>query len=288
MLTADVIITIIINGLISASIYILIALGLNLLFGVSNVINFAHGDVVMLGGYAAVFFSTLLNLNFLSPIAAFFILGTFGIIAERLFFRPLRGRMLACIMLTMGLGTFLEGLVLAVFGSLHQGVPPTFAGLLVLGGATFPMQRMVIIPITAVAVTFLFIFLHHMKIGKAIRAVAQDSEASALQGINTDRIATITAFISFALAAISGVLVAPISSVYAEMGIMPMIKAFIIVIFGGLGSIVGCVFGGLILGFVESLGIFFAGSDIATIILFAILIFTLLIRPRGLMANGSV
>jgi branched-chain amino acid transport system permease protein len=278
------------NGIMLGINYALIALGLTLIFGILGIVNFTHGEMYMLGGYVAYYFFGHFGLNFLATlVVAAVVVGVLGVILEKFIFRPLTTRPkieLTSLIAAVGLAWVFQMLAVIVFGDLDKHVPSAFKGILRMGGVVITVERLTTILLGIALVVLLNLFLLKSKTGMAIRAVAQDKQAAALQGVSVDRISAIAFGIGCGLAATAGALVAPIFGVNPFMGSEVILKAFLVVILGGMGSIPGAMLGGLVLGFVESFGCLFFSVPTVMVLTFIIIIFILIIRPQGLLGHA--
>src|SRR5260370_2951025 len=265
------------------SIYILMALGLTLMFGMMHIINFAHGAVYMLGAFVIYYVFFRGGAPYFAAFAvAMVLLGIFGFLVERGIYRPIKGGIEPALVALLALSTFLEAAGYPVFGQLDKHVPPVFEGTRNVLGVRLSVERLMIIPIAAALVAGLYLFINKTKIGAAMRAIEQDKEAAALQGVNVHVINGLAFAIGFALAAASGALIAPIFKLDPMMGDQPLLKAFIIIILGGLGSIPGAILGGLMLGLIDSTVATALGAEPAFLLSFVFLILLLFFRPAGL------
>jgi len=280
----ELLIQALLNGFGLAVVYIVVALGLTLIFSILEVINFAHGEFYMLGGFAAYYLSAVGGLNYVATLVlAMLLVGLAGVVAERLVFRHLRGKTLNAFIVSLGLLWVLQATAQLSFGVLDKSVPSAVSGIVRLGGVIVSRERMFVI-LTAVAlIVGLYLFLKFTRTGQAMRAVAQDAEAAALQGVNIELTSALGFGIGCALAGAAGALLAPIFAVSPTMGALPVVKAFIIIIVGGMGSLPGAVLGGLLLGAVEGVGTLFMSSAAVNILGFLMVIAILLLRPRGLL-----
>lgn len=286
-MTASLLVQSAVIGLSIGSIYILMALGLTLMFGMMHIINFAHGAVYMLGAFVIyyVFFQWGAP-YFAALLGAMLLLGVFGYLVERGIYRPIKGGIEPTLVALLALSTFLEAAGYPVFGQLDKHVPPVFEGTRNVLGVMLSVERLVIIPIAAALVVGLYLFITKTKIGAAMRAIEQDKEAAALQGVNVHVINGLAFAIGFALAAASGALIAPIFKLDPMMGDQPLLKAFIIIILGGLGSIPGAILGGLMLGLIDSTVATALGAEPAFLLSFVFIILLLLFRPAGLFGHA--
>ena len=264
--------------------YALIAIGLTLIFGVMRIIQYAHGELYMLGAYALYYWFAVLGWPywlgvFVSAVAIF----TLGAVLQLVLFRPLHGKnILYPLAVSMGLIFIISSGGLLVFGTVVKGIPSVVSGGVMVLGAFYTYERMVISVFSAVLILGLWIFLQKTTMGMAMRAVSEDPEVSALQGINTRRIHWIAFGLGSALAAVAGCLMGTLLSIVPTMGFVATMKAFMIVIMGGLGSVVGALVGGLILGFIDSFVTTLISADIAYIMGFLVIFVVLVFRPSGL------
>jgi branched-chain amino acid transport system permease protein len=271
------------NALMLASIYMLMASGFTLIYSIMHIVNFAHGEIYMLGAFAVYYFSAEYHLNyFLALLLAVLAIGVLGILLERALFLPMQEAHLPQVILSLGLAMALQGIGSVAFGAGDKSVTGPFTSVLRFGGAAISMERLIIIPISAAIIVALFAFVKWTRTGQAMRAVAQDPDAAALQGIDVAFISCVAFGVGCALASAAGALIAPVFLVNPFMGGSVIMKAFIIICLGGMGSISGAAVGGLILGFVDSFGATIFSSSIASVMGFALLIIILLFRPQGL------
>lgn len=278
------------NGLVIGGSYALIGIGLTLIFGIMNVVNFAHGEFYMLGAY--LFFTALTVLKFPLPIAmmlAFLTVLLFGWAFERFLIRPLRSEPIESPMLmTIGLSILLQNLALLVWGGEAQTVPKLMNTTSVnIGPVVVSSDRLVILLVAILIIAGTHLFISRTKIGRGIRATFQDREAAEIVGVNIERIYALTFGFGAALAGAGGFLLAPIFLITPTMGIIAVGKSFAVVIIGGLGNINGAIVGGLLLGVVESLGAGYISSGYKDAFSFLVLILVLLLKPDGLLTKKS-
>ena len=273
-----------VNGLMAGSVYVLIALGMVLIYGVMHVLNFAHGVLFMVGGYACHFFFYKITHSYLLAILlAMAALAALGILLERAVFRPLHGNLRNQVIASLGLILLIENLVIALWGpNALQFKVPSAEILVPIGELRFPLQHLLIIAVTAVVVLLLGVFLKRTKAGTAIRAASQDRNAAMVVGIPVERVDWMTFAIGTALAALGGALVGPLFLVFPQMGDAPMVKGLAGILLGGMGSVPGAVIGGLLIGVVESLSTLVLPTDYRDSVAFAVMVLILLFRPRGL------
>lgn len=280
----------IINGVMLGLFYALIAVGLSLIFGILGVVNFAHGEMYMIGGFIAYFVVGKFGGNFfISILASLFIVGLIGVALEKMIFRPLTARPqmeLTSLIAAVGLAWILQMLAVIIFGELDKNVPSSFKGIINLWGTVFTLERMSVIIIGFLSILMLNLFLLRTKIGKAIRAVAQNKEGAALQGIHVNRITALAFGIGCGLAGVAGVLMAPIFGINPFVGNEVILKAFLVVILGGMGSISGALVGGLVLGFIESFCYLFFQVHTVSVITFVIILLILIFRPQGILGRA--
>jgi len=273
-----------VNGLMIGSIYVLIALGMVLIYGVMHVLNFAHGVLFMVGGYVCHFLFTRLTGSYaLAVLLSMAALALIGIALERGVFRPLQGNLRNQVIASLGLILAIENLVIALWGpnALQMKTPAT-EHLVSLGELRFPLQHLLIILITALVVAAMFAFLKWSKLGTALRATSQDRNAAMVVGIPVERVDMASFAIGTALAALGGALVGPLFLVFPQMGDAPMVKGLAGILLGGMGSVPGAVIGGMIIGVAESVSTLFLPTDYRDSVAFAIMVLILLVRPRGL------
>ncbi len=271
------------NGLCMGLNYALMALGLTLIFGMMHVVNFAHGEFFMLGGFCLFYLYGQLGINFfLAFMLTILILGLFGQLLERVVFRPITGQIRPQIIATLGVSLVLINMGYVVFGLKSKSVPSVIPGVTQILGTYIAKERIMAMVFSLILMGLLYYVLQRTKIGRAMRAVQQNAEAAALQGVNINRINSLGWGLATALAAAGGALLAPIFSIHPSMGYRPVCLAFVIVIIGGLGSIPGAFFGALIIGLVESFVGTLFGSEFAWGSIFLLAVLVILLRPKGL------
>jgi branched-chain amino acid transport system permease protein len=271
-------------GILLGGIYGLVSIGLNLIFGVIRVVNFAHGELVMLGMYGAFLAYSLLGIDpYLSVVIVVPALFLFGLIVQRLIIEPLQSESMMQMFATFALLTILQNVVLAITRGEGHNVPTKVGSLgLELGDIRVPATRLIIlIAVTAIAV-LLHLFLHRTLTGKSIRAVTQDRQAARLVGINVERTFMVTFGIGAALAGLAGALIAPIYTLAPGIGGNFILAAFAVVVLGGLGSVAGAYFGGMIVGIVEAFAGYYIDPELKQAIWFLIFLAVLVVRPTGL------
>ena len=275
------------NGLMLAGLYGLISAGVTLIFGVLHIVNFAQGAFLMLGAYLLYYVLTLFGLDFYSAfVLAVLAVGVLAILTERYLYHRfwLRGEVLPCLVLSIGLTQVMQNGPLIVFGITEKSVESVFTGVINLFGMRFSLERFMIIVVAYVIIASLIVFLSKTKRGQAMRAVAQDYDAARLLGINTKRIAMLGMFIGVGLSAVAGAIIAPVFSVNAYMGEFWMLKAFLVIVIGGLGSVPGAIYAAFLIGFVESFGLTYFGH-ITNVYLCVFVVLVLMVRPTGLFSG---
>jgi branched-chain amino acid transport system permease protein len=285
-MTFSFFIQVLVNGLMLGLTYVLIASGFSLIYGIMRLLNFAHGEFYMLGAFATYLLCEHLGVHyFISMALSMVIIGILGVLVYHFFFRPFRDEHDPSLVIALGIAMLIGGLALIIFGEKDKSVTPVFSGVIQVWGATLSKERVAVILAAIVLMAALTLYIKFSKTGQAMRAVAQDREAAALQGIGVDSTFTLCMGISSALAGAAGALLAPLFYVNPFLGMHAVLKALVVVVIGGLGSIPGAIVGGLLLGFVESFGNTFLG-DITEILGFIIVMVVLLFRPQGLFGHG--
>ncbi len=270
-------------GIQLGSQYVMVALGLTLIFGILDISHFAHGHLYMIGAYLLYIVMVLGGINYwVAFIICMAALAVAGVLVERAVYRPLRGQ--------PQINTFIAaiGLIL-VLETLVRGIQPNALSVskpidktLQFAGITMEAQRLIVIIGAIVLIVLLQLFIKRTRLGTAIEAVAQDREGASLVGISVNRISALTFAIATALAAAAAVLMAPLGFISPEMGSVLILKAFVIVVIGGLGSMKGAIVGGYLLGIIEAMAIAYISSAYKDVFAFAVLIIILAIRPTGL------
>ena len=278
-----------INGISLGSIYALIALGYTMIYGIIKLINFAHGDIYMVGAYLG-FYAITLGIPVVPAILiSMAVTSLLGVVVERLAYRPLRHAPRISVLITaIGVSFLLEYTMMAIVSPTPRTFPATLSDVSFdLGGLIISGQQLLIMGVTFLLMLFLTGIVRSTRICKAMRAASYDTEAAQLMGINANRIISITFAIGSALAAVAGVLIGIYyNSIDPLMGIMPGIKAFVAAVFGGIGILPGAVVGGIVLGIVEAFISGLGFSMFRDAAAFAILILVLLIRPAGIFGKN--
>ena len=293
-----------ISGISLGSVYAIIALGYTMVYGIAKMLNFAHGDVIMVGGYVSFYATSALSSSLLGPDAsmgavaagkiisillAVLVCTVLGIIIERLAYKPLRSATSLAVLITaIGVSYFLQNAAQLLFGTAPKSFTPVVQNQLSLFGGQLNISYVSLLTVIACIIIMLALtaFTSKSKLGKAMRACSEDKGAAQLMGINVNRTISMTFAIGSALAAVAGVLLCSFSpTLRPTTGSMPGIKAFTAAVFGGIGSIPGAFLGGILLGIIESMAKAYISTQLANAIVFAVLIVVLLVRPAGLLGK---
>ncbi len=278
------------TGLVLGMIFVLLAIGLSLIFGLMTVVNFAHGSLYMLGAYFGFFLLGLTKNFWLSLVVAPLMVGTLGLLIERFLIRRLYGRSPDDpLLLTFGLSLIMVETARLIWGKIGLTLDPPRAlgGAVNLGFMTFPTYRFFVIAVTGVVLIALWLFLERTNIGLIIRAGSRDPLMVRALGVDLSRIWFLVFGIGTALAGLAGILAGPMRGVYAEMGVTMVIESFVVVVVGGMGSLVGAVVAGVLMGQVVGLTTFFAPKA-AEIMVFVVMAVVLLVRPSGLFGERGL
>jgi branched-chain amino acid transport system permease protein len=296
----DYFLSLVTAGLIMGVIYALMALGLTLIFSVLSIVNFAHGEFYMLGGYLSfVILSTFVGLPpLLAVLLAGVLTAAIGAAFEILFLRPMHQGHIErpgeyAVLITFGLSFFLQNLALAIFGPYPRRPPSLFEGVIDLGPLNVSADRLTASIGSLILLIVLLVIMNKTWIGKALRATSQDKDAAAVVGINPLRMNTVAFALGAALAAVAGALLAPSFSIVPDVGAVPSTRSYVIVVLGGMGSIPGSILGGLLIGLVESLGAGYfpdpsRGLVYKNVFGLAVFVLVLLLRPRGLFGRKEL
>lgn len=280
--------TTILDGLSLGAIYALIALGYTMVYGIAKMLNFAHGDIIMVGSYAILVALNATGHPFIGILAAVVLCTVVGIVIEKVAYKPLRGASpLAVLITAIGVSYLLQSIAQLIFGSKSQAVTIATAKMVKLGSVELNLNTLLTLVVGAAIMVGLTLFVNHTRTGRAMQAVSEDRGAAQLMGVNVNKIIMITFAIGSALAACAGVFyLMQIPSVSPTLGSMPGIKAFAAAVIGGIGSIPGAMLGGVLLGVVEKLALSVPVlAPYATAIEFSLLIIILLVRPIGILGK---
>ena len=280
-----------INGIYIGAIYAIIALGYTMVYGIAKMLNFAHGDVIMVGAYMSYTVISSMGLPVIpSVLIAMAVCTLLGIVIEGLAYKPLRGASSLAVLITaIGVSYFLQNAAQLIWGpaeiafkSVVSSKPLVFFN----GALTISMEVIVTLIVAVIIMVGLTMFVNKTKMGKAMRAVSEDRAAAQLMGINVNKTISVTFAIGSALAAVAGVLLcSKVQSVWPTVGSMPGIRAFTAAVFGGIGSIPGAMLGGMLLGLIETMGGAFISTQFSDAIVFMVLIIILLLKPAGLLGK---
>lgn len=276
------------DGLSLGAIYALIALGYTMVYGIAKMLNFAHGDIIMVGAYTVLTTLTMNGHPIIGVVAAVVVCTVAGIVIEKVAYKPLRGASpLAVLITAIGVSYFLQSVAQLIFGSKSQAVSLASFDTVKIASAEINIGTIITLVVGAIIMVVLTLFVKYTRTGRAMQAVSEDRGAAQLMGVNVNRIIMITFAIGSALAACAGVFyLLQIPSVSPTLGSMPGIKAFAAAVIGGIGSIPGAMLGGVILGVVEKFALSVpALAPYATAIEFALLIIILLVRPIGILGK---
>jgi branched-chain amino acid transport system permease protein len=278
-----------VTGVALGAIYVLVGIGLSLIFGLMNVVNFAHGAFFMAGAYVGVFLYGYTGNFWISLVAAPLAMGLLGLVVERVLVRPLYGRGIDDpLLLTFGLSYVMVESVRIAFGltGLPFGAPPELRGAVDIGIGYFPLYRLFLIAFSLVVVGALWLFIERTSFGLIIRAGARDPQIVQVLGIQISKVWLAVFGLGCALAGLAGVLAAPLQGVTPEMGIPVLAEAFVVTVVGGMGSLAGAVLAGLLVGVVVAMTSLVA-PDMTKMAIFALMALVLLVRPRGLLGRAG-
>ena len=266
------------NGLVIGAMYMLMAVGFTLVFGIMRVVNFAHGEFYMLGAFTAFFTYVYWDIPFIVCLAiAALTIGILGMLIERTLIQPFRSDEMSGMIATLAISVIIQNSAVFLLGPAPRAMPDIVRGTLVIGPFSFPWSRLLVIAAAALIFILFWLFMQRTRMGRAMRAVAQDTETALIQGIRVNYIYPLAFGISVALAALAGALMGPVFSVSPFIGLTPML--------GGLGSVPGAVVGGLLLGLIESFTATIWGSLVSDILQLLLVIMILLVRPAGLLGQ---
>lgn len=278
------------NGLVNGMGYVLIALGLTIVFGVMKVVNFAHGEFYMLGAYASFFVIDALGASYLLALpAAISVVAAVGFVANLLFFKPTRGQHeIVGLMSSVALSLILMNGVLLHFSGEPRTISSSYSNAVFNVGPIFlTEQRIIAMVVAAILVAGTWLFVTKTSLGKMMQATSQNMDGAALSGINADRIYMITFALGCGLAAGAGALLGPLVTIYPTLGEWAVLKAFVVVIVGGLGSILGAIVAGIGLGLIEAISAGYLSTALQDVFGYAAIITVLILRPQGLFGRRA-
>jgi branched-chain amino acid transport system permease protein len=273
---------ILIFGAVTSAIYAMLAVGFTLIFGVARILNLAHGSFYALGAYGAYVLTSIFKVPLLVA-APLVVLGValFGMAVERVLIRPMRKSQLAVLMISLAVSLVVEQALFLIFGSEYRNVPSFIDQKYVIGGVDVAGQRLLTLLVAVVSIGGLYLFIQRTRLGSAILAISQDPEAAQYMGIPSDRIFGVVMAMSAGLAALAGIMAGPFLSVQPSMHLLPIVKAFAIVVVGGLGSIPGSIVAALMLGYAETLVAYGISTSWTEIVSVAATLLMLVLRPAG-------
>jgi len=287
----DLILQQLLYGILMGSVYVLMAVGFSLIWGIMDMLNFAHGEFFMLGAYFTYYFSQAMHIHpIIAVFIAFILVGVFSGLIFNLIIYPINKKpnwLTNTIIITLGVSICTQNLALQFFGERYKTLPKFIEYTVSFWGVNIGADRLVIMLIALLLLAGLWFFIQNTDIGISMQAVGQNTEAAQLIGLPIRTIYTATFVISGALAGAAGGLLAPVYSIYPTVGFMPLIMAFLVVILGGLGSIKGAVYAGFLLGIVESLAILYLSTAWKGVVVFALMIAVLSFKPTGLFGTRS-
>jgi branched-chain amino acid transport system permease protein len=279
---------ILIYGAVTSAIYALLAVGFTLIFGVARILNLAHGSFYALGAYGTYVLTSIAGLPLWSAaLIAIAFVAVFGVVVEKVLIRPLRHSQLGVLMISLAVALVVEQTLFLVFGSEYRNVPSFVDTKINLGGVDVAGQRLLTLAVASVAIGALYMFIQFTRLGSAILAISQDPEAAKYMGIPSDKIFSLVMAISAALAALAGVMAGPFLSVQPSMHLLPIVKAFAIVVVGGLGSIPGSIAAAFLLGYAETCVAYLISSSWTEIVSVLATLLMLVFRPAGIFGKRA-
>ena len=279
---------ILIYGAVTSAIYALLAVGFTLIFGVARILNLAHGSFYALGAYGTYVLTSIAGLPLWSAaLIAIVFVALFGVVVEKVLIRPLRHSQLGVLMISLAVALIVEQTLFLVFGSEYRNVPSFVDAKINFGGVDVAGQRLLTLAVASVAIGALYMFIQFTRLGSAILAISQDPEAAKYMGIPSDKIFSLVMAISAALAALAGVMAGPFLSVQPSMHLLPIVKAFAIVVVGGLGSIPGSIAAAFLLGYAETCVAYLISSSWTEIVSVLATLLMLVFRPAGIFGKRA-
>jgi branched-chain amino acid transport system permease protein len=279
---------ILIYGAVTSAIYALLAVGFTLIFGVARILNLAHGSFYALGAYGTYVLTSLVGLTlWQAALLSITFVAIFGVVVEKVLIRPLRHSQLGVLMISLAIALVVEQTLFLVFGSEYRNVPAFVDTKINLGGVDVAGQRLLTLVVAAVAIGALYLFIQFTRLGSAILAISQDPEAAKYMGIPSDKIFSLVMAISAALAALAGVMAGPFLSVQPSMHLLPIVKAFAIVVVGGLGSIPGSIAAAFLLGYAETCVAYLISASWTEIVSVLATLLMLVFRPAGIFGKRA-
>ena len=280
---------VLVNGAVLSANYALIALGITLIFSIMSILNFAHGQMFMIGAFMVYYVYGVWKLPYaLGLVAAALVVGLIGVLFQVFFFRRVQkiaSREENSMLLAVGTALLLENLALFAFGEKQRGVPPVVGGVLKIGDAFLPANRLLVVGISLALIIGLLLFVQYTKPGRAMRAVAQDREVTQLMGVDVAWISAMGFGIGAALAGLAGGLLVTVAGVHAGIGTELSPMAFVMILIGGAGVVAGAILGAVALGFIEAIGTALFPGSLTYLLIFVALIVFLIFRPQGIMGK---
>ena len=280
---------VIINALVLSANYALIALGITLIFSIMGILNFAHGQIFMVGGLIVYYSCSILRIPYvIALLTAIVITGVIGLLMQTLFFKRvmrISSREENVMLLAVGTSLLLENAALSIFGEKQRTIPPVVPGVYQIGTAFLSANRLFVAVVAILLITVVLAFVNYTRPGRAMRALAQDREATMLMGVDVAKISMLGFGLGAALAGAAGGLLISVSGVNAGVGTSISTKAFIMIMIGGAGVVSGALLGAVVLGFVEAVGYALLPGSVTYLVIFVGLILFLLIRPQGLIGK---
>lgn len=279
---------ILIFGAVTGSIYAMLAVGFTLIFGVARILNLAHGSFYALGAYGAYTLTSIAKLPLWQATAISVVaVAIFGVVVERVLIRPMRKSQLAVLMLSLAVALIVEQTLFLIFGSEYRNVPAFVEDKFSIAGVDIAGQRLLALAVGIIAVGALYLFIQTTRLGSAILAISQDPEAAQYMGIPSDRVFSVVMGISAALAALAGIMAGPFLSVNPSMHLLPVVKAFAIVVVGGLGSIPGSILAAFMLGYAETIVAYMVSTSWTEIVSVLATLLVLIFRPAGMFGKRA-
>lgn len=280
---------VLVNGLVMGSLYVMMALGFSLIFGILQIVNFAHGQFYMVAAFLVYMLYGVWGVFGYLPavLISAVIVGLFGTSIEMGILRRVREKPIQCLIVTFAIGIAIEQIATLIWGAEAHSIPAPYTGVLRWHSFFFPLDRILAVVYTIVLLSAFYFLLKRTKIGLAMEAVVQNKEAAEIQGIKVNVIYSVSFGIGIFLAAAAGGLIGPIFSLSPYIGFVPMLRAFMAVVLGGLGSVTGAVLGGIIIGLSESFLITYFGGEYAAIMVFTVIMIIMIVKPSGLLGQEA-
>lgn len=275
-----------INGMMQSTFYLMIAMGLTVVFGIMHIINFAHGSLYMLGAYFCYYFYMAAGLNYwLAMLLCFLTLGILGIILQSTVFRRFLGKFGGGLLIAIALSMIIDASAYIGFGPYPYRVDSVFKGIVSIFGSPISTEWLAVIVTSLLLIAGLLLFIKFTKTGRAMQAVEQNQEAATLQGMSVNRIANTAMFIGCGLAGAAGAIMAPVAFLTPSMGGVIMFRGLFVIIIGGMGTVAGTIIGAFIIGFVEVLGSYYLGMSFGILLSFVVAMIIFMIKPTGLLGH---